>query len=126
MAVLFSVSISCITPENYWAEYPVGFFASVDEIDVIVKRLMSSRGKFSESHCIVRIEEVEVVGESDGIECVYRFYGQNIDSSVDGDIIESPCYSEKSTAIRELMKSKRNTPRQQWNLKTHIIGKCNY
>ena len=52
--------------------------------------------------------EVEVVGESDSVECVYRFYGQNIDSSVEGDIIESPCYLEKSTAIQELMKAKRN------------------
>ena len=72
------------------------------------------------------IEEVEVVGESDNVECIYRFYGQDIDSSVEEDIVESPCYVEKSTAIQELMKAKRNTPRQQWRLETHIIGKCNY
>ncbi|MBE5893417.1 MAG: hypothetical protein E7286_08540 [Lachnospiraceae bacterium] len=85
MDVLLSLSISCVTPENYWAEYPIGFFASAEEIDVVVKRLMSNSGNFSESHCKVRIEEVEVVGES-----------------------------------------KRNTPRQQWHLETHIIGKSNY
>ena len=126
MDVLLSLSISCVTPENYWAEYPIGFFASAEEIDVVVKRLMSGSGKFTESHCKVRIEEVEVVGENDITECVYRFYGQNIDSSVEGDIIESPCYLEKSTAIQELMKAKSNTPRQQWHLETHIVGKCNY
>ena len=126
MAVLLRLSISCVTPENYWAEYPVGFFTSLEEIEVVVKRLTSSNRNFSESRCEVRIEEVEVVGESDNIECVYRFYGQNIDSSVEGDIIESACYSEKSTAIKELITAKRNTPRQQWNLETHIIGKCNY
>ena len=126
MDALLSLSISCVTPENYWAEYFIGFFTSAEEIDVVAKKLISSNGNFSEPDCKVRIEEVEVVGESDSVECVYRFYGQNIDSSVEEDIVESPCYVEKSTAIQELMKAKRNTPRQQWRLETHIIGKCNY
>ena len=126
MDTLLSLSISCVTPENYWAEYFVGFFTSAEEIDVAAKKLISSNGNFSGSDCEVRIEEVEVVGGSDSAECVYRFYGQNIDPSVEGDIIESPCYVEKSTAIQELMKAKKNTPRQQWCLNTHIIGKCNF
>ena len=126
MNVLFSLSISCITAENYWAEYPIGFFATAEEIDVVVKRLMSNNGKFSKDNCKVRIEEIKVIGERDSVECVYRFYGQNIDSSVEGDIIESPCYVEKMTAVQELMQAKRNTPRQQWHFETHIIGKSNY
>ena len=69
---------------------------------------------------------MEIVGESANAECVYRFYGQNIDSSLEGDIIESPCYLDKLTAINELMNAKRCTPRQQWNLETHIVGKCNW
>ena len=126
MNTLLSLSISCITPENYWAEHFVGFFTSAEEIDVVVKKLISSNGNFSDSDCKVKIDEIQVVGESDSVECVYRFYGQNIGSSVEGDIIESPCYVEKSIAIQELMKAKKNTPRQQWHLETHIIGKCNY
>ncbi|MBR3594030.1 MAG: hypothetical protein IKL44_05065 [Clostridia bacterium] len=126
MDTLLSLFISCVTPENYRAEYFIGLFTSSEEIDVVVKKLISSNGKFSEPNCNVRIEEVEVVGESDSVECVYRFYGQNIDSSVGGDIIESPCYVEKSTAIQELMKAKMDNPRQQWRLETHVIGKCNY
>ncbi len=126
MNFLFRLSISCITSENYWTEYPIGLFATAEEIDVVVKRLMRNNGSFSGSHCEVRIEEVAVVGERDNVECVYRFYGQNIDSSVEGDIIESPCYVEKLTAIQEMMQAKRNTPRQQWYLETHIIGKSNY
>ena len=120
------LSISCVTPENYWEEHLIGFFTSTEEIDAVVKRLTSNGGSFSESSCKVRIEEVDVVGEDDRVECVYCFFGQNIDSSFEGDIIESPCYVEKSMAIQELMKAKRNTPRQQWHLQTHIIGKCNY
>ena len=126
MDTLLSLSISCVTPENYWAEHFIGFFTSAEEIDVVVKKLISNNGNFSEPDCKARINEVQVVGESDSVECVYRFYGQNIGSSVEGDIIESPCYLEKSTAIQELMKAKRNTPRQQWHLETHIVGKCNY
>ena len=126
MDALLSLSISCVTPENYWVEYLIGFFTSAEEIDVVVKKIISSSGNFSEPGCKVKIEEVEVVGESDRVECVYRFYGQNVDPLVEGDIIESPCYVEKSTAIQEMMKAKRNTPRQQWRLEAHIIGKCNY
>ena len=65
MDTLLSLSISCVTPENYWAEYFIGFFTSAEEIDVVAKKLISSNGNFSEHDCKVRIEEVEVVGESD-------------------------------------------------------------
>ena len=86
---------------------------------------MSDNGTFSESSCDIRIEEIEVVGESNNIECVYRFYGYSIDSSSEEDI-ESPCYAEKSVAIQELVKAKKNTPRHKWELQTHIVGKCNW
>lgn len=72
MNLLFSLSISCITSENYWAEYPIRLFATAEEIDVVVKRLMSNRENFSKDNCKVRIEEVKVVGERDNVECVLR------------------------------------------------------
>lgn len=126
MKVLYNLCISCLTEENYWAEYPIGLFKSTDDVDVIIKKIMSAGGKFSQSNCKPRISEVEVVGESVDIDCVYRFYGQNIDSSLKGEIIESPCYIDKSTAIHELMNAKKYTPRQQWYLETHMIGKCKW
>ncbi len=126
MDFLLSLYISCITPENYLAEYHIGLFTSTEEVDTVIKRLTSDGGKFFKSHCKARIEKIKVVGENQNIECVYRFYGQNIDSSADGDIIESPCFVDKSVAVEELMKAKRETPRQKWNLETHIIGKSNW
>lgn len=126
MRVLFSLCIGCITEENYWAEYLIGLFQSVEDADAARKRLMIDCGQFSKSDCKARIYEVELIGDADVIEQVYRFYGQNIDSSLEGNIVESPCYVDKSTAIEELMKAKKQTPRQQWNLEIHIIGKCNW
>ena len=126
MKILFGLSIICFTGENYRAEYPIGLFKSACDVDAVIKRLMSDGGRFSETDCESRIIEVEVVGEDVDVECVYRFYGQNIDASHEGDVIESPCYIDKSTAIQELMNAKKHTPRQQWNLETHIVGKCNW
>lgn len=126
MNVLFNLCISCLTPENYWTEYPIGLFKSVEEVDAVIKRLISGGGKFSEPDCKVEILEVEVVGECKNTEYVYRFYGQNIDSPFEGEIIESLCYIDKSTAIQELVKAKKSTPRQEWRLETHVIGKCNW
>ena len=125
MRVLFSLCISCITEENYWAEYFIGLFQSVEDANAARKRLMSDCGQFSKPDCKSRISEIELIGDA-VVEQVYRFYGQNIDSSFEGDIVESSCYVDKSTAIEELMKAKKQTPRQQWNLETHIIGKCNW
>lgn len=124
--MLFSLCISCITEENYWTEYPIGLFKSTEDIDAVIKRLMSEGGKFSGPDCKAKISEVKMVGELLDQEYVYRFYGQNIDSSLEGDMIESPCYIDKSTAIKELMKAKKCTPRQQWNLETHRVGECNW
>lgn len=126
MKVLFSLDINCIEEENYWAEYHIGLFKSTDDIDAVLKRLMHEGGKFSKPGCEARISEVEIIGESANVECVYRFYGQNIDSSFEGDIIESPCYLDKLTAIKELMNAKRCTPRQKWNLETLFVGECNW
>lgn len=126
MNYLFSLYISFITPENIWTEYPIGIFTSTREIYEIIERLTNDGGKFSDPRCKTRIEKIDVVGESENIECVYRFYGQNTDSSVAGDIIESPCFVDKSVAIDELMKAKRETPRQNWQLETHIVGKSNW
>ena len=86
----------------------------------------SDGGKFSESHCKTKFEKIKVVGECKNVECVYRFYGQNIDSSAADDIIESPCFVDKLVAIEELMKAKKETPRQKWHLETHVIGKSNW
>ena len=126
MKVLLELSISYITEENYWVEHPIGLFQSTEAIEEVMKKIMSRSGRFSEHNCEVRISEIEVIGEIDNAECVYRFYGQNIDFSSDEDIIESRCYVDKQTAIQDLLKAKQDTPRQQWHLNTHIIGKYNW
>lgn len=126
MDFLLSLYISCVTQENYWVEYPIGLFTSAQEVDMVIKRLASDGGKFSESHCKTRIEKIKVVGECKNAKCVYRFYGQNNDLSAVGDIIESPCFVDKLVAVEELMKAKKETPRQNWHLETHIIGKSNW
>lgn len=129
MNVLFSLEISCIEEENhknYWAVYPIGLFRSAEEVDAVIKRLVTDGGKFSEPDCEARISKVEVVGDGVIPECVYRFWGQNIDGAIEGDTIESPCYVDKSIAIEALIKAKEKTPRQQWRLETHFIGKCNW
>ena len=126
MNVLFHLCIGRITEENYWAEYSIGLFNSNEEVGNVIKRLMSDGGPFSEPNCEARISEIEVVGEGVNMECVHRFYGQNIDSSLEGDLIESAYYADKSTAIQELMNAKKNTPRQQWHLETCKVGQCNW
>ena len=47
MNVLFSLDISFIEEENYWAEYHIGLFKSTDDIDTVLKRLMNDDGRFS-------------------------------------------------------------------------------
>lgn len=125
MRVLFSLYISCITEENYWAEYLIGLFQSAKDAEVEKKRLMGKGSLFSKPNCKARICEIELIGELTVIEQVYRFYGQNLDSSCEGDIVESACYTDKSEAIEALIKAKKHTPRQQWNLETHKVRKCN-
>ncbi len=127
MRALFSLCISCITEENYWAEYHIGLFKSIEDVEAIIKRLMSDNGKFSKPDCKARISEVEIVGDCDNIECVYRFYGAAFDSSSEKDIVESPCYVYKSTAIEEFIKAKKEYPlAKQWFMKSHIVGECKY
>lgn len=46
MKVLLSLSISCITPENYSAEYTIGLFKSAEEVEAVIKRLMNDGGFF--------------------------------------------------------------------------------
>lgn len=126
MGALFNLRISCTAEENYWAEYDIGLFKTIEGLNIVRNRLMNKEGRFSNPDCKARISEIDVVGEGDDYTCVYRFWGQNTDSSFVGDIIESPCYIDKSTAIQELMKAKKRTPRQQWNLDTITVGKCNW
>lgn len=108
MNVLFSLCISCITEEDYQTEYPIGIFRNIEDVNSVAKRLMSDSGRFSKPDCEANISEIEIIGESDTVECVYRFYGQNISSS-EGDIIESPCYTDKSTAIQKIHYIKRSS-----------------
>ncbi len=125
MNVLFSLCISRITEENYRAEYPIGLFRSAEDADKTAKRLMRDGGRLSTPDCRATVTTVEVVGKNTDTDCVYRFYGQNVDASADGDIIESPCYTDKQTAIAELMKAKQSTPRKHWSLETLVVGKSN-
>lgn len=125
MNCLFNLCFSCITKENYWAEYPIGLFKTKEDVNAVINALTKDGGRFSNIDCKTRISKIEVIGENTDYDRVYRFYGQNIDSS-DEDIVESPCYIDKSAAIQELIKAKAITPRQQWNLETHIIGKTTY
>ena len=126
MSVLFSLDISCVTEENIWAEYHIGLFQSTTEVDIVKNRLMTDGGKFSKPDCKARVSEVKVVGDDVDIEYVYRFWGQNIDSDIDECIIESACYIDKSTAIKDLLEAKEHTPRQQWRMQTCIVGKSNW
>ena len=125
MNVLYDLHISRMVEEcgrEYWAEPHVGIFMTKEDAIAVMKRVMSEGGPFSEPDCQARIQEVEVIGDIQNIECVYRFYGMNIDSSLDQDIIESPYYVDKPTAIQEYIKAKKNTPRQKWSLDTYKIG----
>ena len=125
MNVLYDLHISHMVEEcgrEYWAEPHVGTFMTKEDAIAVMKRVMSEGGPFSEPDCQARIQEVEVIGDIQNIECVYRFYGMNIDSSLDQDIIESPYYVGKPTAIQEYIKAKKNTPRQKWSLDTYKIG----
>ena len=125
MNVLYDLHISHMVEEfgrEYWAEPHVGTFMTKEDAIAVMKRVMSEGGPFSEPDCQARIQEVEVIGEIQNIECVYRFYGMNIDSSLEQDIIESPYYVDKPTAIQEYIKAKKNTPRQKWSLDTYKIG----
>ncbi len=126
MGTLFNLCISCTAEENYWVEYDIGLFKTREDLDIVRNRLMNKEGRFSNTDSKARISEIDVVGEEDDYTCVYRFWGQNIDSSLAGDIIESLCYIDKSTVLQELTKAKRHTPRQQWNLDTITVGKCNW
>ena len=126
MNVLYDLHISHMVEEcgrEYWAEPHVGTFMTKEDAIAVMKRVMSEGGPFSEPDCQARIQEVEVIGDIQNIECVYRFYGMNIDSSLDQDIIESPYYVDKPTAIQEYIKAKKVTPRQTWSLDTYKIGK---
>ena len=125
MNVLYDLHISHMVEEcgrEYWAEPHVGTFMTKEDAIAVMKRVMSQGGPFSEPDCQARIQEVEVIGDLKDIEYVYRFYGMNIDSSLEGDIIEGPYYVDKPTAIQEYIKAKKTTPRQKWSLDTYKIG----
>ena len=126
MNILVDLYISRITEENYWAEYHIGTFRSKEEAITAMKWIMGNGGQFSAPACKARTEEVSVIGDHADIDDVYRFYGQNLDSTLEGDMIVSPYYVDKSAAIREFIQAKKETPRQKWDLETYQIGKCSW
>lgn len=129
MSFLFDLYISHIEEEDsreYEAYYHIGTFRTKEDADVAKKTVMSNGGLFSEPNCNSSIQNVEVIGGTGNIDCVYRFWGQNFDPSLEGDRIDSPYYTDKPTAIQEFINAKKNTPRQRWGMDTYKIGKYNW
>ena len=128
MNYLFDLYIYLIENEcgrHYEAYYHIGTFRTKDEADAAAKTLMSNGGRFSADECKAKVQEVELVGNTENIDCVYRFYGQSFDPDLENDAVFSPYYADRSAATADYISAKKNTPRQKWNMTTHMIGKYN-
>lgn len=121
MTFLYDLYISLTEEEcgrEYWTERLIGTFKTKEEAITAMKEATSEGRPFSKPECESRIEEVELVGEIIDGNSAYRFYGYN----KDGDIIKSPYYAEKDTAIQAFIRKKKNTLGRGWSLDTYKLG----
>ena len=121
MNILYDLFISLIEEEcgkEYWTEHLVGTFKTKEEAITVMKEAMSEGRPFSKPECESRIQEVELIGEIIDGNSVYRFFGYNHK----GDMIESPYYTDKDTAIQAFLKEKKSTPGRGWCLNTYKLG----
>lgn len=121
MNYLFDLYISLTEEEcgkKYWTEHHIGTFTTKEKAIMVMKTVMSEGHPFSKPDCEPRIQEVELVGKFTNHDSVYRFSGYN----TEGDMIRSPYYTDKPTAIQEFLKAKKNTPGRGWYLNTYKIG----
>lgn len=121
MNILYDLYISITEEEcgkEYWTEHLIGTFKTKEEAITAMKEAMSEGRPFSILECEPRIHEVELIGEIMDGNSVYRFLGYN----QEGEMIESPYYAEKDTAIQAFLMKKKNTPGQGWCLNTYKLG----
>lgn len=121
MKSLFRICIRYNESENgheYPVEHLIGFFHSLQE----AKTIANSNEWMSLPAYQAIVTEVSLLDADTDIEYLYSFYGQNIDPSLSDDLIESPYYANKANAIQEMIKAKKRTPRQQWELQTYKVG----
>ena len=120
MNFLFDLYISLTQEEcgrEYWTEHHVGTFLTKEDAVAEKQRVISEGHPFSKPDCEARIQEVELVGEFSDIDSVYRFSGY----TMEGDLIRSPYYADKLTAIQEFLNAKKKTPGQRWCLDTYKV-----
>ena len=104
--------------KEYWTEHLIGTFKTKEKAITAMKDAMSEGQLFSKPECEPRIDEVELIGDIKDGDSIYRFWGYNQER----DMIKSPYYAEKDTAIQAFMMEKKNTPGRGWSLNTYKLG----
>jgi 5-methylcytosine-specific restriction endonuclease McrBC regulatory subunit McrC len=123
MNLLYDLYISLTEEEcgkEYRTEHLVGTFKTKEEAITAMKEAIIKGLPFFKPECESRIQEVEVIGETIDDNSVCRFFGY----TQEGDLIESPYYTEKDTAIQDFLRKKKNTPGRGWCLNTYKLGSC--
>ena len=84
---------------------------------------------FCDYSCTYRIEEKEVVDNSDNAMpvSVWIVQGWNVNDNFDEiDILESECFLTEERAKAELKMMKETSARSEWNIDRLTVGECHW
>ena len=113
--------------EDYEEDFHIGLFTTQEEAESVAEHYLKEVPGFKDYDCISRVFVFPVIGGTEQTKQVYRILGWNINENLDEiDILISSCFADRDEAEKALLLAKQRTPREEWVLNCHIIGKCNW
>lgn len=113
--------------EAYEEGFHIGLFTTQEEAESVAERYTKEIPGFKDYDCISRVFVLPVIGGTDHPKQVYRFLGWNTNENLDEiDILISSCFADRDEAEKTLLLAKERTPREEWVLNCHTIGRCDW
>ena len=113
--------------EDYEEGFHIGLFTTQEEAESVAERYLKEVPGFKDYDCISRVCAFPVIDGTDQTKQVYRILGWNTSENLNEiDILISSCFADRDEAEKALLLAKQRTPREEWVLNCHIIGKCNW
>ena len=115
--------------ENHSEDFFIGIFVTRQKAEETACYYLGNLPGFCDYPCTYRIEEKEVVDNSDNVMpvSVWIVQGWNVNDNFDEiDILESECFLTEERSKAELKMMKETSPRSEWNIDRLTVGECHW
>ena len=115
--------------ENHSEDFFIGIFVTRQKAEETACYYLGNLPRFCDYSCTYRIEEKEVVDNSDNAMpvSVWIVQGWNVNDNFDEiDILESECFLTEERAKAELKMMKETSARSEWNIDRLTVGECHW